>query len=305
MDLPRLHGIIPPLATPLKTDGSLDETSLAKLVEFQIKAGVHGLWVLGTTAKFDLLTDARQRRIAEIVANVNHGRLPLVLNVSDMGTDRTKARAAMFDDLPYDYYAALPPWYQPMSGREVSDYYTSIADSLTRPVVIYNAPWINNQLSFDCLRQLAQHPRIVGCKDVNPSLSRMLDWPVVERRGLDFSYLHGYDQLAMSTELDADGFVSALSNPLPELSVAIWDAAQADDCQRAFRLQSQFTRLAQAMGFGPMLACLEVLCRHRGLLQRMLPPPLRSLDPEMAQRVIDLADVVGVLPDLEPSALVS
>lgn len=301
MALPHLHGIIPPLATPLKLDGSLDEESLARLVEFQIGAGVHGLWVLGTTAKFDLLTDARQRRIAEIVATANAGRLPLVLNVSDMGTDRTKTRAAMFDDLPYDYYAVLPPWYQPMSCAEVIDYFTSLADSLTHPIVIYNAPWINNQLSFEHLRQLAQHPRIVGCKDVNPSLSRTLDWSVNERRELGFSYLHGYDQLAISTELGADGFVSALSNPLPELTVAIWDAASSDEAERAFRLQVQLTRIARTTGFGPMLACLEVLCRHRGLLQRMLPPPLRSLDQEMAQRILDVVEVVGLVPQPELS----
>ena len=296
MDLPRLHGIIPPLATPLKPDGSLDEAALGRLVEFQIGAGVHGLWVLGTTARFDLLTDATQRRVAEVVARVNAGRLPLVLNVSDMGTDRTRARASLFDDLPFDYYAALPPWYQPMPCGEVTDYFVTLADRLARPLVIYNAPWICNQLGFEHLRQLAQHPRIVGCKDVTPSLSRTLDWPVAERRELGFSYLHGNDQLAISTELGADGFVSALSNPLPELLVAIWDAARADDAERAFRLQSQLTRLARVTGFGPMLACLEVLCRHRGLFDRMLPPPLRPLESEPALRVIDVAEVVGVLP---------
>ena len=296
MDLPRLHGIIPPLATPLGPDGSLDEGALARLVEFQVGAGVHGLWVLGTTARFDLLPDSTHRRVAEIVAEVAAGRLPLVVNVSDMGTDRTKARARLFDDLPYDYYAALPPWYQPMSCGEVTDYFASLADALARPIVIYNAPWICNQLGFEHLRQLAQHPRIVGCKDVTPSLSRTLDWPVAERRAMGFSYLHGNDQMAISAELGADGFVSALSNPLPELTVAIWDAARADDAERAFRLQSQLTRLARATGFGPMLACLEVLCRHRGLLDRMLPPPLRSLEPELARRVVDVAEVVGVLP---------
>ncbi len=296
MDLPKLHGIIPPLATPLKPEGSLDEAALGRLVEFQIGAGVHGLWVLGTTARFDLLTDATQRRVAEVVARVNAGRLPLVLNVSDMGTDRTRARASLFDDLPFDYYAALPPWYQPMPCGEVTDYFVTLADRLARPLVIYNAPWICNQLGFEHLRQLAQHPRIVGCKDVTPSLSRTLDWPLAERRALGFSYLHGNDQLAISTDLGADGFVSALSNPLPELLVAIWDAARADDAERAFRLQSQLTRLARVTGFGPMLACLEVLCRHRGLFDRMLPPPLRSLDSEPAQRVIDVAEVVGVLP---------
>ena len=305
MDLPQLHGIIPPLATPLKPDGSLDEAALAKLVEFQVEAGVHGLWVLGTTARFDLLTDATRRRVAEVVAEANAGRLPLVLNVSDMGTERTRALAGSYDDLPYDYYAALPPWYQPMSCGEVTGYFQMLADTLARPVVIYNAPWICNQLGFEHLRQLAQHPRIVGCKDVTPSLSRMLDWPVAERRALGFSYLHANDQMAISTDLGTDGFVTALSNPLPELIVAIWDAARSDDAERAFRLQSQLTRLARATGFGPMLACLEVLCRHRGLLDRMLPSPLQSLDPEMARRVLDVVEVVGVLPEGEPARAVS
>lgn len=297
MEFPQLHGIIPPLPTPLKADGSLDETALAKLVEFQIKAGVHGLWVLGTTARFDLLTDDRQRRVAEVVATAAAGRVPLVLNVSDMGTDRTIARASLFADLPYDYYAALPPWYQPLTTGEVARYYQELADRLARPLIIYNAPWICNQLSFAQLRQLAEHPRIVGCKDVSPSLNRTLDWPVAERRRMNFSYLHGNDQMATSTTLGADGFVSALSNPLPELTVAIWEAALVENYERAFRLQIQLTKLNRLTGFGPMLACIEALCRHRGLLERMLPPPLQSLDNESARRIIDVAELIGVTPD--------
>ena len=296
MELPQLHGIVTPLATPLKADGSLDEAGLTKLVEFQINAGVHGLWVLGTTARFDLLTDDRLRRIAEVVAEVAAGRLPLVLNVSDMGTDRTLARADLLANLPYDYYSALPPWYQPMTRSEVADYYHALADRLAQPLIIYNAPWICNQLTFAQIRQLAEHPRIVGCKDVSPSLSRTLDWPVAERRRMNFSYLHGNDQMAISTTLGADGFVSAMSNPLPELAVAIWNAARQDNPARAFTLQVKLTQFSRVMGFGPMLACLEVLCRHRGLLDRMLPAPLQSLDAETARRIIDVAELIGVEP---------
>ncbi len=298
MELPPLHGIITPLATPLKADGSLDEAALAKLVESQIGAGVHGLWVLGTTARFDLLADDRRRRIAEIVATTAAGRVPLVLNVSDMGTDRTLARANSLADLPYDYLAALPPWYQPMTKPEVTDYFQTLADKLPRPLVIYNAPWICNELPFDQLQQLAEHPRIVGCKDVSPSLSRTLDWPVAERRRMDFAYLHGNDQLALSTTFGADGFVSAMSNPLPELCVALWDAARSDDPARAFQLQVQLSQFVRVVGFGPMLACVEVLCRHRGFVDRMLPPPLRSLDPETARRIVDVAELLGVVPQI-------
>src|SRR5438270_1046919 len=101
MELPRLHGIIPPLATPLRGDETIDTEALARLVEFQIEAGVHGLWILGTTARFDLIPDARQRLVAEVAARAAAGRVPLVLNISDQGTQRTLVRARMFEDLPY------------------------------------------------------------------------------------------------------------------------------------------------------------------------------------------------------------
>jgi 4-hydroxy-tetrahydrodipicolinate synthase len=298
LDLPRLHGIVPPLPTPLLPDQSIDTASLTRLIEFQLKAGVHGLWVLGTTARFDLIPDDRWREIAELSATVASARVPLVLNVSDQGTSRTLARARNFDDLPYDYYAALPPWYQPMTAAEVSDYFLALADRLARPLVIYNAPWVCNQLTFAQLRKLAEHPRIVGCKDVTPLLSRALDWPPEERRQMNFSYLHGTDQLATSGDLGADGFVSSLSNVLPELAVATWEAVRGDDADRAFRLQAQFLRIARATAFGPMHSCLDVMFRYRGLLQSMLPAPLRALDDQAARRVVAVLESEGVMPEL-------
>jgi len=302
MPEPRLRGIVPPLATPLRADESIDITAYERMVDHQISAGVHGLWVLGTTARFDLLPDDRWRSVAEAATAVAAGRVPLVLNVSDMGTARTLARASRFDDLPFDYYAALPPWYQPMAPAEVVDYFHALADRLARPLVIYNAPWVTNQLGFADLRRLADHPRIVGCKDVTSALNRALDWPRDERRRQGYSYLQGTDLLAPAADLGADGFVTALTNAVPELSVAIWDAVEAGDCARAFRLQSQMTRVARTVGFGPPLACLEALCRHRGFLDRMLPAPLRPLDPATARKVVDAAEAAGLLPDRELAA---
>lgn len=301
LDLPRLHGIVPPLPTPLRPDESPDLDAMARIVEHHIGAGVHGLWILGTTSRFDLIPDPAQRQIAETAITAAAGRVPMVLNVSDMGTTRTVVRARMFDDLPYDYYAVLPPWYQVMTPGEVADFFLALADELSRPVVIYNAPWINNQLPFDALRRLAEHPRIVGCKDVWPGLARTIEWPRDQRRRLDFSYLHGNDLVGLSTDMGADGFVISLSDPFPELCVAIWEAVHADDAERAFRLQGQLNRLAAAMTCGTYLGCLEIACRHRGFLDRMLPRPLRSLDEAAARRVADMLDLVGVLPDSVPA----
>ena len=296
MKLPPLRGIVPPLPTPLTEDEGIDLGALSRLVEAHVRAGVHALWIMGTTARFDLIPDARRRQAAEAAARAAGGRVPMVLNVSDMGTRRTLDFARACDDLPYDYYAALPPWYLPMAPGEVADYFLALADNLARPLVIYNAPWINNQIDFAAVRRLAEHPRIVGVKDVGAGLGRPLDFPAAERERLGFSYLHGNDFVAIGTALEADGYVSALADAFPEVAVAAWDATLAGDEARAFRLQTQFLRLARAMTLGPTLACLEAACRHRGFLDRMLPKPLRSLTPEVAREVVAAIEAAGILP---------
>ncbi len=179
----------------------------------------------------------------------------------------------------------------------MKDYFRALADGLAKPLVIYNAPWVCNQLSFADLRELAEHPRIVGTKDVSPVLARNLDWTVEERRRQGFSYLQGCDLIGLATELGCDGFVSATSNAFPELAVALWDAARAGDAERTFRFQTQFSRLGQLLGFGYPLACLEAACRHRRFFKRMLPAPYRSLDEATAKKVVAVLDSVGVLPE--------
>jgi 4-hydroxy-tetrahydrodipicolinate synthase len=299
MSLPRLCGIVPPLPTPLHEDGSIDGPGVEHLVEFEVTAGVHGLWVLGTTGRFDLIPDADQRVVAERAVTACAGRVPVVLNVSDQGTQRTLERARRFDDLAIDYYAALPPWYLPLTRVEILDYFRRLADELARPLLIYNAPWVCNQLTLAELRTLAEHPRIAGCKDVGPSLNATQAWPEAERRQQDFTYLAGTDNLDQATCLGADGFVSSLTNAFPELAVAIWDAARAGNLARSGRLQVQWLRLAYASNLAPMLACLEVMCQHRGILDHMLPSPLRALDADTARRVLELVVAAGELPQAE------
>ena len=52
----QLKGSYPPLVTQFKDDGSVDYDTYAKLVEFQVKGGTHGIVVTGTTGEPSILT---------------------------------------------------------------------------------------------------------------------------------------------------------------------------------------------------------------------------------------------------------
>ncbi len=55
------------LVTPFKTDGSIDEAALERLVDFQIEEGTNFLVPCGTTGENPALTQDEHRRVVEIV----------------------------------------------------------------------------------------------------------------------------------------------------------------------------------------------------------------------------------------------
>ncbi|MCB0099938.1 MAG: dihydrodipicolinate synthase family protein, partial [Caldilineaceae bacterium] len=73
--MPDFKGIVPAIITPMTADGKLNEEAFRRVMEFNIQAGVHGFWVAGGTGESILLSDEENRRIAEIAADQNQGRI--------------------------------------------------------------------------------------------------------------------------------------------------------------------------------------------------------------------------------------
>ena len=71
----RIHGIIPPVATPLKANEDLDLPRLKTFIDELIEAGCHAIFVLGTNSEFYAFSEAeKQEIIATAVAHVNKRR---------------------------------------------------------------------------------------------------------------------------------------------------------------------------------------------------------------------------------------
>ncbi|HBY46898.1 MAG TPA: hypothetical protein DEG70_11730, partial [Chloroflexi bacterium] len=81
-----LAGVYTILTTPFLNDGSLDEISLARLIEVSIGAGADGLTALGVAGEAHKLTDSERRRVVELVVETAAGRVPVVVGASREST---------------------------------------------------------------------------------------------------------------------------------------------------------------------------------------------------------------------------
>jgi len=75
-----LRGVITALVTPFDEAGRVNAYALERLVEFQIRAGVHGLCPCGTTGEVALLSLEERKQVAEIVVRVAQGRVPVLVH---------------------------------------------------------------------------------------------------------------------------------------------------------------------------------------------------------------------------------
>src|SRR5262245_52160608 len=78
----RIHGIVPPMATPFRADDSVDEEALRNEARYLIEtAGVHGLAVAGSTGEGHAMSTAEVRRVTELVVQEARGRVPVIAGI--------------------------------------------------------------------------------------------------------------------------------------------------------------------------------------------------------------------------------
>jgi 4-hydroxy-tetrahydrodipicolinate synthase len=78
-----LHGVIPPIMTPLDAHGDLDLASLDRLITFLLESGVDGLFVLGSSGEAAYLTDQQRCLVVDRVIGQVAGQIAVLVGLVD------------------------------------------------------------------------------------------------------------------------------------------------------------------------------------------------------------------------------
>lgn len=134
-----LEGILIPMPTAFKEDGSVDESGVDALVDFYLAAGVQGFFALGTHGQGMVLEIDERKKVAERIVRRVRGRAPIVLHVGTANTYSSVDLARHAAALGVDAVGVVPPYYYPHNDYEVYAHYKAIAQSVPgTPLFIYD-----------------------------------------------------------------------------------------------------------------------------------------------------------------------
>src|SRR5262245_34670991 len=115
----KIDGVIVPLLTPMRPDGSVDDVALARLVAHTIDGGVAAILLLGSTGEAPALPRAERERLVRLASTLVGGRVPLLAGVIEAGTDLAVDQAVAYEAAGADAVVPTAPMYFQHTQREL------------------------------------------------------------------------------------------------------------------------------------------------------------------------------------------
>lgn len=279
------------MVTLFKDDQELDETAMREHIDFLINAGVHGIFVLGSTGEFAYLSETEKKRVIEITADQINGKLPLVVGVSSPSTKLSIELAKHAEKLGAAVVMAVIPTYFPLEKANIEMHYAAIASVIEIPLYAYNFPLTTKfDLSPQFVANLAEKKILAGIKETVTDIHHIEE--MIELTPDDFCVLCG-TELLLHKALDTgvDGAILGLGNCFPELLVQIWNAfigMQTATFQNLWTEISQvFPFLSQPLDYLPSLT-KEILVLRGRPINPQVRSPLRVIKDRVKKNLQNL-----------------
>lgn len=242
----KFAGVMPPILTPLKDEGTVDAPALRRHTDSLIGAGCRGIFVCGSTGEGPNLTLLSWQEAVEAVVEAVAGRVPVYAGAIEVSLARTKEKLSMLGKLGADAAVITAPFYFRHEGADLLEYFRRAADASSVDVLLYNIPqMVACDIPADIILEAAKIERIIGVKDSSGDW-QLMQTMLQQRTRDDFEILCGSELMMGAAVLfGADGIIPGSANFNPGLTVALYEAAKSGDRERTAELQEKLARLRE------------------------------------------------------------
>jgi 4-hydroxy-tetrahydrodipicolinate synthase len=240
-------GSIVALITPMFEDGSVDEVTVRRLVDWHVEQGTHAIVAMGTTGESATLTDDELLRVVQIVVEQAAGRIPVIAGTGSSSTAKVIKLTQAVEKFAIVGTLCVTPYYNRPSQEGLFQHYSAIAAAATKPVLLYNVPGRTGcDLLPETIIRLAAVPGIAGVKEATGKLDRLQT--IKSAVPASFRLISGDDASACEFMLQGGhGVISVTNNVAPKAMAAMCQAAMAGQVERARELDRPLQGLHETL----------------------------------------------------------
>jgi len=282
-------GVYSALFTAYDDEGKVSPERLRALIEFQLERGLRGAFITGSTGEGLLLSMDERKLVAETAVAALKGRGISIVHVGHLATDGAVELARHAESIGADMVGTIPPIYYPVGNEGVLQYYRTIAESVSLPVLIYNIPDKTGvTLTDELWLELFAVDNLIGMKYTGSDLYYMRN--IIELLEGKALVLSGSDELCLpALTMGADGSIGTTQNIAPEWFVKIRELFLTGDIHQARELQYEVNRLIKYWLAHGRLAGCKATAAVRGVPVGGVRAPLPPLTEEEGAAMTEFA----------------
>ncbi|RDY31854.1 dihydrodipicolinate synthase family protein [Lachnotalea glycerini] len=253
------HGIVPPIITPMTEDGKFNEPVFRQMINHLIREGVHGIFPLGTTGEFYAFNNEEVKHILKVAVEEANGRVTVYAGANHITTRGVITQVKIAEEVGVDAVSVLTPMFVSQTQEEIYDFYKTIAESTSLPILIYNnKPKTNVTVTPETIAKLALIDNIIGVKDSTGDFTNTEEYIRLTRHIENFSVLLGRDTLIFAGLCyGAAGAIASCANVAPRIAADIYDKYMAGDFEGAREAQFILAPLRIACNMGTFPAVIK------------------------------------------------
>ncbi|MBR6890560.1 MAG: 4-hydroxy-tetrahydrodipicolinate synthase, partial [Clostridia bacterium] len=175
------------------------------------------------------------------------GRVPIIAGSGSNDTSRAITLSRFSCEAGADALLVVTPYYNKATQNGLIAMYTAIADAVDRPIILYNVPSRTGvNIEPATYAALADHPNIVGIKEANGNISKIVETArlVGDRLAI---YSGNDDQVVPILSMGGSGVISVLSNVMPAQTAQMCRKYFEGDVAGAAKLQMDYLPLINAL----------------------------------------------------------
>lgn len=275
-----IQGSIVALVTPMHEQGTVDQGSLQKLVEFHVAQGTNAIVAVGTTGESATLNENEHCDVIKAVVKYAEGRIPVIAGTGANSTSEAISLTQRAKQVGADACLLVTPYYNKPTQEGLYLHYKAIAETVDIPQILYNVP---SRTACDMLPEtitrLAPIDNIVGIKEATGDLSRAEQ--IRKLCGEDFAMYSGDD--ATSCEfclLGGNGVITVTGNVAPCLMHDMIIVAIEGDRETALAYDAKLAGLHKQLFIQANPIPVKWAVSEMGLISKGIRLPLTWLTEE-------------------------